>query len=202
MPAKPYAAISISTHAPAGGATVRSAALYVHGAFLLTPLREGRRYESLRARQAAYYFYSRPCGRGDISFTLGLIPNTRFLLTPLREGRLGSMLPASAKVTKFLLTPLREGRRTGSAYHRDPGCISTHAPAGGATTGSSRTGCKEPYFYSRPCGRGDLAESSSSPLYSVNISTHAPAGGATIPVIPNRRLSTYFYSRPCGRGDS
>ena len=55
----------ISTHAPAGGATLRG--LIILGAI--------------------YDFYSRPCGRGD-SVTLKKDGVTiQFLLTPLREGR-------------------------------------------------------------------------------------------------------------------
>ena len=55
------------------------------------------------------YFYSRPCGRGDVSYRCLLIYHNQFLLTPLREGR----LPATAfrnTPAQFLLTPLREGR--------------------------------------------------------------------------------------------
>ena len=78
--------------------------------------------------------------------------------------------------------------------------ISTHAPAGGATSGSRRCRCCRSNFYSRPCGRGD-----GDPVYWITmqtkflltplregrheadltirwlnlISTHAPAGGAT-----------------------
>ena len=77
--------------------------------------------------------------------------------------------------------------------------ISTHAPAGGATTGVKQE-CKflkflltplregrpvrqlpaRPvlrHFYSRPCGRGDDYWKADF-LYEM-ISTHAPAGGAT-----------------------
>ena len=79
----------ISTHAPAGGATVfRSAPLLKRSPFLLTPLREGRRKQDLHrvvrvristhapaggatkparmGRNPAINFYSRPCGRGDL----------------------------------------------------------------------------------------------------------------------------------------
>ena len=56
--------------------------------------------------------------------------------------------------------------------------ISTHAPAGGATS-SRREGIEvSPYFYSRPCGRGD------------GVDALTVAGMLD------------FYSRPCGRGDS
>ena len=55
----------ISTHAPAGGATLHIRILVQLVQFLLTPLREGRLYP------AEKYKYR----------------TNRFLLTPLREGR-------------------------------------------------------------------------------------------------------------------
>ena len=55
----------ISTHAPAGGATFAAGALEDADVFLLTPLREGRRFEHIALADAG-----------------------QFLLTPLREGRL------------------------------------------------------------------------------------------------------------------
>ena len=58
-------------------------------------------------------------------------------------------------------------------------CISTHAPAGGAT--ARPQGCRNSRsdFYSRPCGRGDCAvDVNADCVY--RISTHAPAGGATV----------------------
>ena len=123
---------TISTHAPAGGATEAQAG-YI-------PCNQD--------------FYSRPCGRGDgggaraahgdvvISThapaggaTVALSANallevflltplregrrkrptqnpypSRFLLTPLREGRLIDFRTTRSAVGKFLLTPLREGR--------------------------------------------------------------------------------------------
>ena len=55
----------ISTHAPAGGATNSVTRLgVVDVIFLLTPLREGRRRRGFLLK-APKYFYSRPCGRGD-----------------------------------------------------------------------------------------------------------------------------------------
>ena len=78
-----------------------------------------------------------------------------FLLTPLREGRL--RCPASwASIVVFLLTPLREGRLSAKA---------------GKLAGYD-------YFYSRPCGRGDMRGRPRA-LPGAFISTHAPAGGAT-----------------------
>ena len=123
----------ISTHAPAGGATLHPIHSIPPGgdfysrpcgrgdtsggkrrarnqAFLLTPLREGRRSPLRWPGRCSPHFYSRPCGRGD--FTRSKIVNQleQFLLTPLREGRLERQ---KSDITMLL--------------------ISTHAPAGGAT---------------------------------------------------------------------
>ena len=78
-----------------------------------------------------------------------------FLLTPLREGRPWRRAERRKRAS-FLLTPLREGRPViPLRIPRDRLCISTHAPAGGAT------------------------EAEGSARGAVFISTHAPAGGAT-----------------------
>ena len=171
----------ISTHAPAGGATVSK---LVH------------------SRQAVY-FYSRPCGRGDARRPLKTGISVTFLLTPLREGRRvhvplidvpltisthapaggATLSPASSPETAtFLLTPLREGRPAGRDHGNPAAAISTHAPAGGATSARSRPCLSQPHFYSRPCGRGD--QFFTSRMTSPPISTHAPAGGATLCLPP------------------
>ena len=102
--------VSISTHAPAGGATITMYGdIYEQQPFLLTPLREGRPRRFPAARQRTHFysrpcgrgdpfcekplafvydFYSRPCGRGDIKKQPGTVLKSKFLLTPLREGRL------------------------------------------------------------------------------------------------------------------
>ena len=111
--------------------------------FLLTPLREGRRY--LRYPAARWnYFYSRPCGRGDLH---NRIVHSRVDIS--------THAPAG-------------GATTGAAAFQPTKFISTHAPAGGAT--SNRRGC--------PQGR--------------YISTHAPAGGATA-------IFHKFVMRFCGK---
>ena len=56
---------SISTHAPAGGATLTGMRENAVSVFLLTPLREGRQAQSIRQQPVRSNFYSRPCGRGD-----------------------------------------------------------------------------------------------------------------------------------------
>ena len=88
--------VSISTHAPAGGATITMYGdIYEQQPFLLTPLREGRRDKWLQNDQRNIYFYSRPCGRGDATNGSTTISGTS---------------------------------------------ISTHAPAGGATSGGPEHG--------------------------------------------------------------
>ena len=101
---------TISTHAPAGGATGAAASGFFHLlVFLLTPLREGRHNEraerngikfisthapaggatrcAARDKHGQADFYSRPCGRGDLSAYRIVSRGYGFLLTPLREGR-------------------------------------------------------------------------------------------------------------------
>ena len=55
----------------------------------------------------------------------------------------------------FLLTPLREGRLASIVVMLFDGSISTHAPAGGATSAPVVAIIAAIDFYSRPCGRGD-----------------------------------------------
>ena len=103
--------VEISTHAPAGGATMQStAAVKILRIFLLTPLREGR--------------------PSDLRIKVCIC--ALFLLTPLREGRpslarllchvhrISTHAPAGGatvsaghnrRTGEFLLTPLREGRQ-------------------------------------------------------------------------------------------
>ena len=66
----------ISTHAPAGGATAKTALQSPRCAiFLLTPLREGRHGQNHAAHLCPVYFYSRPCGRGDTSLSCRCLPS-------------------------------------------------------------------------------------------------------------------------------
>ena len=145
-------------------------------AFLLTPLREGRRGAAGAARRDLDFysrpcgrgdrglhscgphncnFYSRPCGRGDLfSASLRRCIALNFYSRPCGRGDLTQSKFAD-RIHLFLLTPLREGRRQTFPYHQYLGFISTHAPAGGAT-------------------RLDLDGRT-----GIDISTHAPAGGAT-----------------------
>ena len=164
----------ISTHAPAGGATLSSLLIARPFPFLLTPLREGRL--CLPRFPTAYcYFYSRPCGRGDRARRSLLLRPT--ISTHAPAG--GATLAQAAKCSVWI--------------------ISTHAPAGGATGGSTRYICSASISTHAPAGGAthlphDLRQ-------SALISTHAPAGGATSCSRCCSSTDSHFYSRPCGRGD-
>ena len=150
----------ISTHAPAGGATwsslpVGSASMV----FLLTPLREGR-----HGRQpfpcGRENFYSRPCGRGDLRRAELIFRPSLFLLTPLREGRHYTPERRETAWQQFLLTPLREGRLNRATDLGIIARISTHAPAGGATTTSRSSSPAAVTFLLTPLREGRRRPSS------------------------------------------
>ena len=122
--------------------------------FLLTPLREGRRYGAGKRRKGGH-FYSRPCGRGDAGQSWRNLYATRISTHAPAGGATKSRmlsLPSASNfysrpcgrgdqlfwrlqivLHRFLLTPLREGRQDEIAGLRCGFIISTHAPAGGAT---------------------------------------------------------------------
>ena len=76
--------------------------------FLLTPLREGRRPRPFFI-PAPMYFYSRPCGRGDVELDVLALSLIDFYSRPCGRGD---------QCVHYLAVT---------------GLISTHAPAGGAT---------------------------------------------------------------------
>ena len=189
---------SISTHAPAGGATRSSSS--TAGAsrqFLLTPLREGRPGR-ISAVTVLDNFYSRPCGRGDRRRLAACVD--RLISTHAPAGG-ATQSTENDTEQKYISTHAPAGGATAGG---EPGAgerhaITTHAPAGGATRkgldmdaqklvflltplregrrSGSRPAQSPRYFYSRPCGRGDQA------------------------VRRCRATTANFYSRPCGRGD-
>ena len=147
---------SISTHAPAGGAT--AAQRILHGVlpyFYSRPCGRGDVRIPFITSLSACHFYSRPCGRGDPRSWCGwCAAASHFYSRPCGRGddlRLRTQMAREV----FLLTPLREGRRKAVCHRHVGAVISTHAPAGGAT---------------------NLPRLRSA---SIKISTHAPAGGAT-----------------------
>ena len=79
---------------------------------------------------------------------------------------------------KIISTHAPAGGATSPAYFLFPRlCISTHAPAGGATKGTRRSGSGTISFLLTPLREGRLSLTGTA---SQNL---------------------YFYSRPCGRGD-
>ena len=128
-----YCETSISTHAPAGGATQDS-------------------YVRCMGKK---HFYSRPCGRGDVMVAQPVKPSTSISThapaggatppqQPAASGRTyfysrpcgrgdGNPLRQPFSWSAFLLTPLREGRPDAVLPCGEFELISTHAPAGGAT---------------------------------------------------------------------
>ena len=167
--------------------------------FLLTPLREGRPPIVLALSRIGNDFYSRPCGRGDVTDAPYTYTETEFLLTPLREGRRGAHRyrrrakkhfysrpcgrgdpSAGSPYTtpgQFLLTPLREGRRSMiNTKHVLSVFLLTPLREGRRPWG--RRGSTQNGFLLTPLREGrPLALSAPKPF--LFISTHAPAGGAT-----------------------
>ena len=79
--------------------------------------------------------------------------------------------------------------------------ISTHAPAGGATSSLMLHHRVIFLFLLTPLREGRQGQQQRGKR-SDGISTHAPAGGATAYLIPYwNGKQNHFYSRPCGRGD-
>ena len=145
---------SISTHAPAGGATSASSRSVMRRGFLLTPLREGRQTHTPHTATSGN-FYSRPCGRGDGNGGMTCMYESISTHAPA-GGATQGFIDGATGMLPFLLTPLREGRHGKTSDTKSVSItISTHAPAGGATE------------LLRPAYR------------AYRISTHAPAGGAT-----------------------
>ena len=215
--------IGISTHAPAGGATGRTAQrrwCLIH--FYSRPCGRGDLYEMPRVDHETTISTHAPAGGATFSSEVfqgkasisthapagGATPDQGyyglsgvFLLTPLREGRQLRPKERRTNMALFLLTPLREGRLRRVEKGRRNSPISTHAPAGGATRTRRRRSRWPLYFYSRPCGRGDVGRRLGRAGRDL-ISTHAPAGGATRIWSPPSTKLRNFYSRPCGRGDA
>ena len=102
-------ALSISTHAPAGGATPTGG----------------------EVRNVSRNFYSRPCGRGDCDLLARRCRDIDFYSRPC--GRGDPRIPKKRKITLYFYSrPCGRGDH-GGAQSGERGRISTHAPAGGAT---------------------------------------------------------------------
>ena len=147
------------------------------GTFQSTPPRGGRHYIIILCIYYFPYFNPRPREGGDqasrpenvvdgISIhapARGATPHgrsaelykTRFQSTPPRGGRPAKRLEYQSIRRAFQSTPPRGGRHCPAAFQYQPGAISIHAPARGATV------------------------TSNGAAHSVQISIHAPARGAT-----------------------
>ena len=193
-------AVEISTHAPAGGATLIIACAAGADLFLLTPLREGRRGKQTNDGYLPAYFYSRPCGRGDLrgrylrapafpdfySRPCGRgdsqlrsweRPRDRFLLTPLREGRPPDQGYYGLSGV-FLLTPLREGRLP-RRVRRNHAARFLLTPLREGRPRYHKISYWLDQFLLTPLREGRPVFPRLTEAGVENISTHAPAGGAT-----------------------
>ena len=169
----------ISTHAPAGGATQRHRELRGCGEYFYSrPCGRGDLRATTMPRPMYSYFYSRPCGRGDVYSMKSTRAAMLFLLTPLREGRPSRPAPKVSGSVIFLLTPLREGRLPAAQEGEVRLQISTHAPAGGATAATPIMKSRRYLFLLTPLREGRRKALGCSG-HDRPISTHAPAGGAT-----------------------
>ena len=134
---RPLISSGISTHAPARGATrSQPPPPPPWRNFYSRPCERGDRIPTEAAR-FGWNFYSRPCERGDSLRAFRHRPDADFYSRPCERGDL-KFFQKMLDIRLFLLTPLREGRRANQLLDISGFIqISTHAPAGGATgTGS------------------------------------------------------------------
>ena len=145
-------------------------------------------------------FYSRPCGRGDKDH--GRLPPGSagdFYSRPCGRG------DQTASVAKLGYQPISTHAPAGGATTllcvlAHPATISTHAPAGGATNCAPTKEVQEFVISTHaPAGGATISMTKESAAFA--ISTHAPAGGATGFLFAFITGGEDFYSRPCGRGD-
>ena len=189
----------ISTHAPAGGATLPSSNSTVErSVFLLTPLREGRRVTHFffrispfisthapaggatvpRRRRLSHHadFYSRPCGRGDTDGAEFMNYQAHFYSRPCGRG-----------------DRAEEPRRS-------PEEISTHAPAGGATSSGVVCSMTHIRFLLTPLREGRPWQTNFEEMAKKFLLTPLREG-RRCSCCPADGRALHFYSRPCGRGD-
>ena len=150
--------LAISTHAPAGGATVIARGFLVHDNFISTHAPAGgATADALPERVHALNFYSRPCGRGDFQLDHEFVVSGISTHAPA-GGATPSPLTPRIRSRKFLLTPLREGRPDSPVLLR-PGLYFYSRPCGRGDYKQPQRKVHRPDFYSRPCGRGDRQHS-------------------------------------------
>ena len=122
-------------------------------------------------------FNPRPCTRGDRSRCIRCGWFRCFNPRPCTRGDRSPGNPWIGS-SGFQSTPLHEGRRDDCRRFRVAYIVSIHAPARGATSGTS-TRPRMPWgFNPRPCTRGDVCLFRQAGLRRM-VSIHAPARGAT-----------------------
>ena len=149
-------------------------------------------------RSHPLYFYSRPCGRGDIVRHAVYPIGRNFYSRPCGRGD-WIFRPSSVSLSEISTHAPAGGATLRLHLAGAEGAISTHAPAGGATQLCvSRVIAFA--FLLTPLREGRL-DHVRQLVGAETISTHAPAGGATVWLSYLFSVWIYFYSRPCGRGD-
>ena len=128
-------------------------------------------------RKPAINFYSRPCGRGDCCRPLTGAAVFYFYSRPCGRGDSRYFEADAEEVTISTHAPAG-GATSKRARYSNYRRISTHAPAGGATGGASKKTPRLHQFLLTPLREGRRADISCREI-QIQISTHAPAGGAT-----------------------
>ena len=168
---------TISTHAPAGGAT----------------------YPVWFHRPSPRISTHAPAG-GATNSRPNLKRRYLYISTHAPAGGATGMARSSASLyATFLLTPLREGR----PMQRLTGCLISHfysRPCGRGDAPLARKRPQAQNFYSRPCGRGDWNTRTKSWSSTANFYSR-PCGRGDSSRSPQKHRPKNFYSRPCGRGD-
>ena len=191
--------VNISTHAPAGGATSLTRSCSTSPRISTHAPAGGATQGRLARKCAAFISTHAPAGGATPVLSVYLVTDFRFLLTPLREGRLLVLFCPSWLCKYFYSRPCGRGDISHTNRKEAITLISTHAPAGGATSRCSCYAREEFYFYSRPCGRGDFRVGL-APLGNINFYSRPCGRGDEYPPLESQKRKD-FYSRPCGRGD-
>ena len=126
----------ISTHAPAGGATIKQMENEIDQLFLLTPLREGRLGGEPLLEVELIISTHAPAGGATNQRRISHGVGKNFYSRPCGRGDLHFFL--RIKIDALISTHAPAGGATRVVVIRSQlAHISTHAPAGGATTGGS-----------------------------------------------------------------
>ena len=189
----------ISTHAPAGGATVERSLMAAPELFLLTPLREGRLDHVRQLILAEVISTHAPAGGATTGRSPGCRKESISTHAPA-EGATDTRIAAGFDKLQISTHAPAGGATNWGLMAKPRWKISTHAPAGGATRADKLPYTPDYHFYSRPCGRGDdhgrryIAMDTKFLLTPLREGRRGHRYKAS-------RSCVHFYSRPCGRGD-